>query len=164
MTIKSHWWLLKNLQDLLFPLLWNSYLSVIRTWELSDRSRIWSPCGPQIHWILQEVHLRGWPIHSRCWEQGELKNIRAVRQDPVCTQQGPFTTSGSKRVVKILKQRFQLLSKIHIILSYNDSRCFWYPCKCSIHSDSCWNNSNLKWNIKYLCLVQREYCKKIGRN
>ena len=97
---------------------------------------------------------------SRCWELGELKNIRAVRQDPVCTQESHFIISGSERMVKILKQGFYLFSRIHIVLSYNDSRYFCYPCKCSIPFGCFWNNSNLKWKIKYLCLVQKGYCKK----
>lgn len=138
-----------------FPLLLKSHFSVIRVWDLSDRSRFWSPCGPQIHRILQALHLRGWPVAGA----GNRESWRTSEQSDK-TQSALRKVPDSKRVVKILKQGFYLLSKIHIVLIYNDSRYFCYPCKCSIPFDCCWNDSNLKWKIKYLCLVERGYCKK----
>lgn len=136
-----------------FPFLCHKNVGIIRQ-EQALKS-MWTPNSHN----TTSAPSQGVPC-SMCWEQGELKNIRAVRQDPVCTQEGPFIISGGKMVVKILKQEFYLVSKIHIVLSYNDSGCFCCPCKCSTPVDCCWNDTNLKWKLNIYAGYRGGYCKK----
>lgn len=127
--------------------------------ELSGSCRLWSSCEPQISRILQALHPQGWPIAGA----GNRETCRGSEQSDKMNhtlKKVIFIISGSKKVVEILKHSFYLHSKIHIAFSYNNSRYFCYSCKCSIPFDGCWNDSNLKWKIKYLCLAQRGYCKK----
>lgn len=80
-----------------FPFLCHKNVGIIR--EEQALKSLWTPKSQNTPSTPPQGVTR-----SRCWEQGELKNIRAVRQDPDCAQEGPFIISGSKRVVKILKQ------------------------------------------------------------